>query len=341
MKARAFTLFLVLFSLLFVGCGDKPGEVKSPSSGPSLDDAFALLPGNAIAVGTVDARAFFSSETFGADLGKLVETYIPVGQEAGFAASKDVDRVTFASYSYQGVDVAAIIVGRFDEAKIKAAAANHTANKQGNYLVVSQYAGRDVYTINNIGFTLLSGTRAVAGTESGIRRVLERIKDNRVKRDITKWMLDTVETPGAAAAVAADFATQPMPSEAMRQVPLPFLNGMKGLRVLVQFKSPGTQVAGSMTYADEATAKAMAEQVRGYTKWAVLLSGIGVNVQNIDVKAEASDVQIKFEVDDKSLRSGLASLPTWIGPPSSRSPSAPPSSGTAAPGPAPVDPKKK
>lgn len=331
MKARALTLILVLVTLLVAaGCGDNKGDAKSPTPTVNVDDALALLPGNAIAVGTVDARAFFGSETFGADLGKLVETYLPVGEEAGFAASKDVDRITWASYSYQGVDVAAVIIGRFDEAKIKAAAANQTANKQGNYLVVSQYAGRDVYTISNVGFTLLSSTRAVAGTESGIRRVLERIKDNRVKRDITSWMIETVETPGAAAVVAADFATQPLPAEATRQIPVPFVSGMKGLRVLVQFKSPGTQVAGSMTYADEATAKSMAEQVRGYTKWAVLLSGIGVNVQNIDVKADATDVQVKFEVDDKSLRSGLQQIPSWIGPPKQATPASTPAPATSA-----------
>jgi hypothetical protein len=299
--------------------------VKSPSATSNLDDALALLPANAIAVGTVDARAFFSSETFGADMGKLVETYVPIGQEAGFAASKDVDRVTFASYSYQGIDVAAIVIGRFDEAKIKQAVANHTANKQGNYLVVSQYAGRDVYTINNIGFTLLDGTHAVAGTESGIRRVLERIKDNRVKRDIPKWMLETVETPGAAAAVAADFATQPMPAEVLRQVSpfVPFVNGMKGLRALVSFKPPGTQVAGSLTYADENTAKTMAEQVRGFTKWATVLAAMGVNIQNIDVKSEASDVQVKLEIDDRTLRGLLQSVPQWIGPPPAAKPAAP------------------
>jgi hypothetical protein len=335
MKARALTLLLVVVSLLLVACGDKnTGETKTPAATANMDDALALLPGNAIAVGTVDARAFFGSETFGADLGKLVETYVPVGQEAGFAASKDVDRITWASYSYQGIDVAAFVIGRFDEAKIKAAAANHTANKQGNYLVASQYAGHDVYTINNIGFTLLSSTRAVAGTEAGIRRVLERIKDNRVKRDITKWMLDTVETPGAAAAVAGDFATQPIPAEVMRQVPVPFLQGLKGIRVLVQFKSPGTQIAGALTYADETTAKSMSEQVRSFTKMTALLAIVGVNVQNVDVKQEASDVQVKLDVDDRSLRSVLSSVPQWIGPPGG-------SAAPKAPAPAPASDSKK
>ncbi len=84
-----------------------------------MDDAFALLPGDAIAVGTVDGRAFFGSMTFGSELARLVEKYLPVGQEAGFQASRDVDRVTFASYAFQGVDAAAVerpnVVRRLDE----------------------------------------------------------------------------------------------------------------------------------------------------------------------------------------------------------------------------------
>src|SRR5690554_5742110 len=121
--SRGLSFLFILLSVLFVGCGDKKGDVKAPTVDTGMDDALALLPGNAIGLGTVDARAFFSSQTFGAELSKLVEKYVPVGQEAGFLASRDVDRVTFASYSYQGIDAAAIVIGRFDEAKIKQMAA--------------------------------------------------------------------------------------------------------------------------------------------------------------------------------------------------------------------------
>src|SRR5262245_28262746 len=268
-----FSSLIILLSVclaLVVACGGDKKEAKTPAPDTGMDDAIALLPGSAIALGTVDARAFFSSQTFGAELAKLVEKYIPLGQEAGFQASRDVDRVTWASYSYQGIDVAAVVIGKFDEAKIKQVAAQHTPTKGGGLLVASQYAGRDVYTVNNVGFTILSPTKAIAGTESGIRRVLERIKDGRVKRDIAKWMLDSVETPGAAAAVAADFASQPMPAEAMRQVPVPFIQTTKAVRVLLTFKEPGVQTAGSLTYADTAAAQTASDQVKqaaGMSKW--------------------------------------------------------------------------
>jgi hypothetical protein len=310
---RGLRLLFIILSILFVACAGNKEEAKAPTADTGMDDAFALLPGNAIAVGSVDARAFFGSQTFGSELAKLVEKYIPIGQEAGFSASRDVDRVTFGSYSYQGVDVAAVVIGKFDEVKIKQVALQHTPTKSGGMLVASQYAGRDVYTVNNVGFTLLSPTKVIAGTESGIRRVLERIKDGRVKRDITKWMIDTVETPGAAAAVAADFAAQPLPPEAMRQVPVAFIQTTKAIRVLLTFKEPGVQVAGSLTYADAQVAQASSEQVRqaaGMSKWLAL---IGIKVQNVDVKVDQQDVQVKLEVDDQSLRQLLASAPQWLG----------------------------
>lgn len=310
-----FVLSILWFIVAVVaapGCGGNKADASSPSSEPGMEDSLALLPGNAIGAGTVDARAFFGSQTFGADLAKLVEKYVPIGAEAGFQASRDVDRVTFATYSYQGLDVAAIVVGRFDGAKIRQVAAAQTPTKSGAPLVTSQYAGRDVYTVSNIGFTLLSDTRAIVGTEQGIRRVLERIKDRRVKRDIAQWMITTIETPGAALAVAGDFATQPMPAEASRQIPMPFMQGLKAVRVVATFKE-GVQIAGSLTYPDAAaaeTASASVKQTANLSKW---LAVLGVKVQNIDIKVDKTDVQVSLGVDDQSLRQLLASLPQWLG----------------------------
>ncbi|CAN5737948.1 hypothetical protein BH11MYX4_BH11MYX4_06900 [soil metagenome] len=294
------------------GCGGDKIDVKSPTAEPAMDDALSLLPGSAIAVGTVDARAFFSSQTFGADLAKLVEKYVPIGTEAGFQASRDVDRVTFASYSYQGIDVAAIVIGRFDSAKIKLVAANQTPTKSGGTLVVSQYTGRDVYTVNNIGFTLLSDTRAIVGTEQGIRRVLERIKDKRVKRDIAPWMISTVETSGAAFAVAADFASTPIPPENAKQIPSPLITNLKAARLVATFKD-GVNLAGSITYADAASAESSAALVKQSMGYAKLLAVFGIKLQNVDIKTDKSDVQVSLLVDDQSLRALLANVPSLMG----------------------------
>ncbi len=295
------------------GCGGKDKtDVKSPAGEGSMDDALALLPGNAIAAGTIDGRAFFGSQTFGADLAKVVEKYIPIGPEAGFQASRDVDRVTFASYSYQGIDVAAIVIGRFDSAKIKLVASSQTPTKGGTPLVASQYSGHDVYTVSNVGFTLLSDTRAIVGTEQGIRRVLERIKDKRVKRDIAPWMISTIETPGAAMALAGDFATQPIPQELTKQVPMPFMNGLKAVRVVATFKD-GVQLAGSMTYPDAQAAETASQSVKQTVNLSKWLAIFGIKVQNVDIKVDKTDVQVSLGIDDQSLRQLLQQLPAILG----------------------------
>jgi len=308
-------LFVFVLALFTFACGgNKDGEgAKNADKEPSMDDALALLPGNAIAVGTVDARAFFGSKTFGAELAKVVEKYVPIGKEANFDAARDVDRVTWASYSFQGIDVAAIVIGRFDEAKIKQVAQSNTPTKMGAPIVTSQYAGRDVYTVSNIGFTVLSKERVVVGTESGIRRVLERIKDKRVKRDILPWMISTVETPGASAAAAADFASNPAPAEAMKMVPSAIAQKIKALRVLMNFKETGVEVAASGTYPDDASAqesKKAVEQAANLAKWLALF---GVTLKNVNIAVEKTDVQVKLEVDDQSLKTLLASLPQYLG----------------------------
>src|SRR5207253_7108617 len=71
-------------------------------------------------------------------------------------------------------------------------------------ILVSSYGGRTLYTVNNAGLTILTARTAVAGTESGIRRAIDRIQDGRVARDQPKWMLDTLETPNAAFAVRSE-----------------------------------------------------------------------------------------------------------------------------------------
>jgi uncharacterized protein with GYD domain len=68
-----------------------------------------------------------------------------------------------------------------------------------------------------------------------------------------------------------------------------------------------------LTYADPQTAQSASEQVKqaaGMSKWLALF---GIKVQNVDIKNENQDVQVKLEVDDQSLRQLLAAAPQWVG----------------------------
>ena len=314
-------LCALLFLCTAVACGGgNQGTVTAHVAGeltPAQIDAdpLALLPGQALGVGTIDAHAFYASKSLGPQVAQLTEKYIPLGDEAGFSASRDVDRVTVATYSTQGADACAVVSGKFDEQKIAQVAKNHTPTKAGGLLVESKYAGRTLYTVSNVGFTVLTSHTALAGTEAGIRRALDRIKDGRATRSITPWMLETVETKGSATAVAMDFIGQPAAAAALATVPVSWLKGLRAARILGNFEEPGMHIAGSLTYGQAEEAQAGADGLKDIINKASVLAFIGIipKLQSLDIKVAGANVECKFAVDDQAMRALLVNIPKWSG----------------------------
>jgi len=72
-------------------------------------------------------------------------------------------------------------------------------------------------------------------------------------------------------------------------------------------------LAGSITYADAASAEASSAVVKQSMGYAKLLAVFGIKLQNVDVKTDKSDVQVSLLVDDQSLRALLANIPSLMG----------------------------
>lgn len=278
-------------------------------------DPLALFPSGALAMFTIDLRAFYASQSTGPLAARLVEKYFPVGTEAGFSASRDLDRATAGVYSMQGADGLATLVGRFDAAKIQKLADAKTQLHGGGLLVASQYAGRTLYTVSDVGFTLVSPHLVLAGTKTTIKRALDRLRDGRLRHDAPAWMLATLATPAAAVALAVDTKSVPL-SQVTGGFPLKGTDGMTALRLLGNFQPPGLHVAGAATYADEAHAKAGAaglSSLMSSTAFSVLTSALGVSVRDVKVTPAKDDAQVAFAVDDASMRNLLARLPSLLG----------------------------
>jgi hypothetical protein len=276
-------------------------------------DPIALLPSGPIVVANVDAKAFFASPSFGPQLAQQVERYATLPPEAGFQASRDVDRVVVGLYSMQGADAAAVMMGRFDAAKLKQFAATGGQTARGQ-LVTTQYAGRDVYTVANVGCTILTAKAAICGTEGAIRRALDRVRDGRVQRDVAPWMVQTLETPNAGAAVAGDFSQVPL-SQMGSGVP-PWLGTVKQGRVLTDFKEPGVNVAGSLSYDDPQKAQSAANELAALGRLAqsTPMKFLGVpEVQKLDTKVEKNDAQFSFALDDRGMRQLITMAPKVVG----------------------------
>jgi hypothetical protein len=317
MRNGANAVALVLSSFLAACGGGGGGHAQTPAelTADQIDaDPIALLPGSPIGVAQVDARAFYASATVGAQLATLSEKAMPLGDEVGFKPSRDVDRVVAASYGSQGADVVAVFSGRFDESKITAAAEAHTTTKGGGTIVESEYAGRHVFAVGDAGFTVLTPKTALAGSQAGIRRVLDRVQGGKVSKDVPSWMLDTLATPSAAAAVAVDF-TQPAASAALGSLPIPAAKNVKTARGVADFKPPGMHVALTLEYADAAAASSGANSLKqaATLEGLAAMTGLAPKLQDVAIASADANVQASFAVDDASMRKLLVLLPQLVG----------------------------
>ncbi|HVY45375.1 MAG TPA: hypothetical protein VHB21_05825 [Minicystis sp.] len=267
-------------------------------------DPEALLPGGVVLMTYVDAAALFKTP-LGPDVAELVKSLLPLGAQAGFVPERDVVRVWGGVYALQGVDFCAVVQGTFDVAAIQKAADAHAVTAFGAPLVKSRYAGFDLYTAGNVGFAIVTGRTAIAGNETGMRRALDRLKRDKLERSVLPWMTGLARTPNASLALAADLVNQPAAEGAAKT--LPFLLGLKRARVVGNFRRPGVNLAGALTYPDPQTAATAATQLKSANAVATLLSWIvagafGGTMPPIETKQAGSDVGFTMAVDENLVR---------------------------------------
>jgi hypothetical protein len=319
----------LLCGLVLAACGGKKDEVVVQTAGTELGesdidrDPLALLPGGFVGLVYVDAKKTVASP-FGKKLVTLAQAQLPVPASAGFEPSRDIDRAWIGLYSMQGVDVAAVVSGRFDRAKIEKAAAAQEKTPLGGPVVVSTYAGRKLYTVQNLGFSLLTQHTALLGNETGMRRALDRMKEGRVKRQIPSWLQSMLETPNAPMVIGVDLRANPVPDAARQQ--LPFLNGLETARVLGNFEPPGLNFAGTLSYPDEQAAQKGAASVTQIAQnldsygWILALLQIEQPVRKLQARAEGKDTQFVLGVDGEGISRLLDRLQQFLGTPQNRGP---------------------
>jgi hypothetical protein len=280
------------------------GEGKSLSEADIDRDPLALLPGGAIALSYLDTKQMFASR-FGEKLLAIAAQQVPLPPSAGFEPRRDLDKTYTGIYSMSGADVAGVAIGKFDKDKIEAAADGTQKTALGLPVTKSSYAGRTLYTAGNVGFTVLTAKTALFGNDTGIRRALDRIKEGRAKRQLPGWMEKLLGTPDAPLVLGADLTSNPLPDAARSQ--LAFLDGVKTVALLGNFKDPGLNLAGTLSYGDAEAAKRGAENVvhlrsmlEGYAPLMALI-GIPQPVKKLEAKAKEEEVEFVAGVDGEAV----------------------------------------
>jgi hypothetical protein len=273
-------------------------------------DPLALLPGHPVVLGVVDVPAFLASP-LGGEINRLAAKYVPLGQETGFVLQRDLKKLVGGAYSLAGVDVVGVAQGDFNPELIRSAAERRAMTPGGAPLVHSKYAGNDVFTAGNVGFTVVTRHTMLIGNETGMRRALDRIRDNRLARDVPEWMTKLIETPQAATVLAGDVATEPRVAAMARMAP--FVAGLSSFRIVGNFQPPGVNVAGTLSYADAQSAAAGADSLRALAQMSAIVGvlaifGLGAPIQNLQVENRDRDTTFITSTDADSLARLLAQV---------------------------------
>jgi hypothetical protein len=269
-------------------------------------DPLVLLPSGAVGLAGADARALFGTP-LGGDVANVIRELVPLGPDANFEPHRDVDRVTAGFYAMQGVDLCAVVQGRFDAAAIERAADARKVMPSGKSIVKTRYAEQTLFTAGNLGFTVLTPRTMLSGNEIGMRRALDRLRYQSgsgpfpvLERGVAKWMLDLIETPNASFAFAGDFSVSST-SVAMRET-VPFIAGLERARVIGNFASPGLNFAGTLSYKDDAAATAggsMIQNLSSVGQLTNLLTQVmmGATVPPVQVRQSGKDLAFTTSMD--------------------------------------------
>ncbi|HKY37554.1 MAG TPA: hypothetical protein VJN18_16545 [Polyangiaceae bacterium] len=292
------------------------GKGKEKTAQQIDADPLALLPGGAITVGVLDASALLSSQ-FGDKLLEVSRRRAPLPESAGFDPKRDLSKVYFGVYSMQGADFAGVAVGSFDPKKIEAAADGVQKTPLGVPVTKTTYAGRALYTADSVGFTILTTRTALFGNQTGIRRALDRIKEGRAKREIPAWAGKVLSQSGVPFAFGSNLKENPVPN-ALRSK-LPFLDGAETLAVVGNFAPPGINLAGTLVYPDEESAKVGAGKVaetramlETYAPFLALL-GIPQPVRKLEADVVGEEGHFVAGIDAVAVSALLTRLDDLVG----------------------------
>ncbi len=303
-RLAAGALALAAVTPVLSGCGGKEsivliGDGKKLSAEQIDADPLALLPGGAVALWQADAASLLAS-SMGPQVVRTSLTLVPLTPEMNFEPKRDLKKLYGAAYSMQSADVAMVAQGDFDVDAIKRAADQNRLSAIGKPLQKTSYGGNDLYLTGDVGFVALTSHSLLLGNPAGLRRALDRLRDGRVRREIPDWVADLFKTPGAELVVAADITGQSVAATVAQQVPL--VQSLTRVRVIGDFKDPGMNLAGALTYTNAQTATAGNDQVRSLGAQATALNylsflGISSPLRNLQTKLADSDVQFAAQVD--------------------------------------------
>lgn len=331
-RGRLGTLACCLCLLAALACGGNKEVILRTASGAEITaeqidrEPLWLLPPGGIGWFHIDVAQTGRSE-LGREVLADLEARLALPASAGFSISSDIATLDVATYSMRGVDFAGIARGRFDAAKISAAALE-TQGTVVPSLTRSEYAGRTLFSAARVGFVIVTPQTAIFGNDVAIRRSLDRIAESRVADDLQPWVKELLATPNATFSFGIDLTASALTASLPNR--LSALRGASMARAVGNFDPPGINLAGTITHLDHDAARASANgllQAGGTLNMYGRLFGLGQPIQKLETRAVGNDTQLVIAVEGAAVQ---VLMKRFLPPP----PAAAPRSGPGWAGPA-------
>lgn len=272
------------------------------------EDPWQLLPPGAVMWLRLDMKPAFQAE-FGPQMEKIMLDLLPFANGSGIQPRRDIDVVVGALYATVGSDVVAIGQGRFDPQAIERAVTQKPESTAGLPIQVVTFAGTKMYIAGQTAMAVLTESTLVFGTQLGVRRVLERVEEGRLRRILPAWYEALLTQEAADFQWGIDLDSQPVPAAFRTQ--LEFLNQLRAARLLGNFRDPGLNLAGTLTYETPHSAESATLELAGLEKnlgkYEIILAALRVPqpIRSLRAQAIDKDTQVAIEVNGRAIAAFL------------------------------------
>ena len=297
-SGRRSMLVLILAAMAVTGCAGAGTVRVLGLQGVDVPagqvDPLQMLPSGASFIGSMDVSTM--RQVNPAATKALVQSLLPAAGLDALVSPSTVRRLYAAIYSIQGADFCAVVEGAFEVQGLAGA----LEQVRSGGLVKTAYGPFSIYSRGDRAFVVLSGQMLLAGNEVAVRRALDALRYRRLRDHVAPWMRKVLATPGATFAFVGDADSQPVATAFDQQWPV--LGGLRYARVLGNFRPPGLNVVGTLTYGDAVSAdRAKAAlsktgQLVGLTGLVAALGGVNLNPR-IDASVDGEDMSFATQLD--------------------------------------------
>jgi hypothetical protein len=280
------------------------GEGRKASDVEVDRDAFRLLPPGAVVWFRADAPLLFES-SLGPEVVTFMKESLPFASGAAISPKDDIELVVGAMYATVGSDVVLICKGDFQKEATAKAISERPVSVSNQPIVSIRYSGAEMYVVDQVAMSILTDRTMVFGSQLGVRRVLERVEEDRLDRNIPPWFEALLADEASAVQVGIDLDAQPIPATLGEKVT--FMKGLRAARILGNFKNPGLNLAGTLTYKTPQEATQAAETLSGLKeeldRYELLIRALGISQPLRRVQAEATDkdTQVTLAIEGAAL----------------------------------------